>query len=97
MKCSHVVSVTFKPKPAHQSDFAALMQSVKQDLPQVEGCKSVRVLTTQDEAATFTLIEDWDSVEKHASHIEKVVASGVWADIEGMLAEPPISLSLIEL
>lgn len=97
MTTNHTVAVTFKPKPEHLEAFAGAMQSVKTDLPSVNGCKAVRVMTYQDDPSVFMLVEDWESTDLHASHINRLVESGEWAGLEKMLSEQPISIALTQV
>jgi quinol monooxygenase YgiN len=94
MTKTHIVAVTFKPKSEHLTAFTEAMQSVKNELPSVDGCEGVRVMTHHDDPAVFMLIEDWESADKHAAHINNLVASGEWAGLEKMLAEQPTSVIL---
>lgn len=91
------VIVTFKIQPESSSQFSALMRQVRQDLPQVEGCKAVRAFTSHDDPGLFTLLEEWDSVAAHRAHLDAVVASGAWAALESHLAKAPVSCYLREL
>lgn len=97
MTKDHIVMVTFKPKPLHLEAFAGAMQPVKIELPCVDGCKAVRVMTHQDDPSVFMLIEDWESSDKHAVHINRLVDSGEWAGLEQMLAVPPTSIVLTQV
>ena len=94
MTKTHIVAVTFKPKSEHLTAFTEAMQSVKNELPSVDGCEGVRVMTRHDDPAVFMLIEDWESADKHEAHINNLVASGEWAGLEKMLAEQPTSVIL---
>jgi len=97
MKKNHTVCVTFQCKPECAEVFEDLMQSVRTDLPNVAGCQGVRVLRHQDDALTYTLIEDWTEQERHEKHIQGLVASGAWANIEAMLAVAPTSNVAIDI
>jgi len=90
----HIVTVTFKPKSEHLEAFAGAMKTVSSELPSVDGCKAVRVMTHQDDPSVFMLIEDWESSDKHAAHINRLVESGEWAGLEQMLTVPPTSIVL---
>ncbi|WP_269583342.1 putative quinol monooxygenase [Roseibium sp. Sym1] len=85
------VVVQFKALENRQEDFQVLMRSVSKDLPGVAGCRGVEVLQDREDACRFTLVETWDSVEIHKSHIDGLVADGTWAAISGHLAEDPVS------
>ncbi|MEP5267745.1 MAG: antibiotic biosynthesis monooxygenase [Lentilitoribacter sp.] len=94
MTKTHIVVVTFRPKSEHLTAFTEAMQSVKNELPSVEGCEGVRVMTHHDDPTVFMLIEDWENADKHEAHINNLVASGKWAGLEEMLAEQPTSVIL---
>ncbi|MFY0679369.1 MAG: antibiotic biosynthesis monooxygenase [Thalassovita sp.] len=90
----HTVMVTLQPQPKHRSAFADVMHAVQKDLPSVEGCIDVRILTQQDSPDTFILIEDWTSADLHSAHIDRLVAAGDWANLEQMLAQAPSTVVL---
>lgn len=89
MNNEHAVIVTFRAKESELQNFTKLMDSVKNDLPAVEGCNGVRILRQKDDASIFTLIEDWSNQEAHSSHIDGLITSGNWAKIEAMLVDAP--------
>ena len=86
---AHTVLVTFKPKPEYQDKFAHLMQSVKEELPQVDGCLGVVVMSSREEAGVFTVLEDWRDATAHAAQLQRLTQSGDMAHILGMLREAP--------
>ena len=90
MSAIHVI-VTFETKPELASSFASLLERVRQDLPQVNGCRGVQIFTGTGDAPLFTLLEEWDSAECHQHHIAGVVASGAWEEIAAHLAKDPQS------
>jgi quinol monooxygenase YgiN len=89
MTAKHVVIVTFEPEPESAEEFHRLMQSVKADLPTVEGCDGVVVLRHGLAEAQYTLVEEWQSAALHSAHIERMVSSGAWAKLEALLSAPP--------
>ena len=97
MQENHIVTVTFKPKSDQQTAFETVLQSVKTELPKVEGCLGVRVLKHQNDPSTFLLIEDWKTAELHNAHITRLIESGEWAALEQMLSEPPSSNVLVQI
>lgn len=97
MTSTHIVAVTFKPKPEHLETFARAMQSVKTDLPTVSGCESVRVMKHRGDPSVFLLIEDWKNAELHAAHLARLAASGAWAELEQLLSEKPSSIVLSQV
>lgn len=66
-----------------------MLEKVKVDLPKVSGCTDLRVLHSTDDDGTFALYEVWESKAHHLTYIDNMVASGAYALIEAMLAEPP--------
>lgn len=97
MTTSHTVLLTFTVNPGCLEEFQSLLRSIETDLPQVSGCTSVRVLRHEASNATFTVLEDWTSQALHTKHVEGLVASGAWSNIEAMLAEPPAATVLASL
>jgi len=95
MNSTHLL-ITFQARPEAASDFTALLQRVKHELPQVSGCRGVRVFADSSDPCVFTLLEEWESSARHQAHIERVVASGEWARIRAHLAADPVSRSLVE-
>ena len=86
----HVI-VTFETRPELASSFASLLERVKVDLPQVNGCRGVQIFAGTGDVPVFTLLEEWDSAELHQAHIAGVVASGAWGAIAAHLARDPQS------
>ena len=85
------VIVTFNVLPEKRASFIDILNSVKNDLPTIEGCNNVQIYSDKKNNQIFTLVENWDSEEKHQSHISGVVESGDWNVIESHLAEAPKS------
>lgn len=83
--------ITFQAKPEAAADFAAMLAEVKKTLPSVHGCRSVRLFAGHQDACLFSLLEEWESVALHQTHIERVVSSGEWARIRAQLAADPVS------
>lgn len=97
MTKNHIVSVTFKSKLEHSQTFEDVMRSVKTDLPTVDGCNSVRIMRHKDDLLTYTLIEEWTDQKLHEAHIENLITSGAWDNIEAMLSEAPASFILLDI
>ncbi|MDZ7939343.1 MAG: antibiotic biosynthesis monooxygenase [Rhodoferax sp.] len=91
------VIVTFEARPESTTPLSALLSQVRQQLPLVDGCKSVRVLIRRDAPQVFTLVEDWQSTAQHQKHLATVVASGAWDTIAALLAADPVSHTYGEL
>ncbi|HKU36989.1 MAG TPA: antibiotic biosynthesis monooxygenase family protein [Polyangiales bacterium] len=91
------VVVTFKVQASKIDAFRELMDSVKTHLPTVSGCDGVRIMQSVEDPRLFTLVERWDSKEKHRTHIAMLVASGQWERIREYLAAEPLSHYAAEL
>ncbi len=83
------VVVQFKALAEKQAAFEAIMESVKADLPKVPGCLGVSVMQDIDDPCRFTLVETWESQDRHKAHIGKLIADGTWAGIESHLDDQP--------
>lgn len=91
------VIITFETKADASSQFSALLEQLKQDLPKVNGCRAVSVFAASDNPCLFTLLEEWDSALMHKMHIEQVISSGAWERIAVYLAKDPVSHYYSEL
>ncbi|HEV7694595.1 MAG TPA: antibiotic biosynthesis monooxygenase family protein [Hyphomonadaceae bacterium] len=89
--------ITFRAKPEKLGEFADVIRGVKSTLPQIPGCKAVRIHQGTDDPCVFTLVETWESEERHREHIAGLVADGSWADISTLLAGEPESRYYAEL
>lgn len=85
------VIITFTVKPEKRSGFVEILNSVKRDLPTVEGCNGVQIYSDKANESVFTLIENWDSEDAHQKHIAGVVESSGWETIASHLAKDPES------
>ncbi len=85
------VIVNFRVKANCTSDFEALLNTVKTQLPKVEGCLGLSVYQNIEESALFTLVEQWDSQQVHQKHLQSTVESGAWESLEALLTEDPCS------
>ena len=72
------VILTFKIRPDKVESFTSLMKTVKATLPSVPGCLAVKVYRSPNDPLLFTLVETWDSKEKHGKHIQELKDSGQW-------------------
>jgi quinol monooxygenase YgiN len=89
--------ITFRSKPEKLGQFIDIMHSVKATLPHVSGCSAVRVHQGTDDPCVFTLVETWDSEDRHREHIAGLVANGTWAQVARLLASDPESRYYAEL
>lgn len=83
--------VTLVAKPSSMDEIARVMTEVKDYLPKVAGCESVRIVRDLDEPARFTLIESWSSRQEHEAYQRGVAESGGWGHILEHLAADPVS------
>lgn len=83
--------ITFNVADGKLPAFVQIMQQVKSSLPQVAGCKAVRILHSTADEHVFVLVETWESAEAHRAHIENVVRSGGWDHLRAHLARDPVS------
>lgn len=88
---SVIVIVQFKALAEKQAAFQAIMETVKTDLPKVPGCLGVSVMNDIDDPRRFTLVETWESQDRHKAHIESLIADGSWTGIESHLDDQPSS------
>ncbi len=81
--------ITFHAKPDSKEAFLEIMQQVKIELPVVEGCEGVQVMQGVDDPCIFTLFEAWENKEAHQANSQKLMDSGSWDHIVGLLASEP--------
>ncbi len=82
--------ITLKAKKSRLAAFTEIMMQVKTDLPAIEGCKSVRIFKNTRNPCTFSLIETWDSEERHKSHLKEFTRSGGWEHMSLHLTSDPV-------
>jgi len=85
------VIVSFNVKNNMQLAFVTLMDSVKEDLPNVEGCLGVDIYRSLSSLNRFTLVEEWQTQALHQKHLAKLSDDGTWEFISGHLSENPES------
>jgi len=90
-KVNTYLMITFKVKPKKLESFLELIEKVKVDLPQVDGCMGIEVYQSNDDKYTIQFVEIWQSIEQHKKHIEQVVKSGDWDYISAHLENDPLS------
>jgi len=93
----HSVIVTLTAKPEQKSALKKTLRSIQRELPQVDGCLDVRVLSHADKTGCFTLVEDWSSQSQHEAHIQTLTSNGDWAKLEALLREPVLANNYIPL
>ena len=83
--------VTLTAKPESIQEIAGVLENVKDYLPKVEGCQSVRICRAIDDPATFTLIEEWTSRAAHEAYQQGVADEGGWGHFTRHLASEAVS------
>jgi quinol monooxygenase YgiN len=89
--------ISFNVRENSLASFTAVMNAVKTTLPAVSGCRTVKIFNDINNPLAFTLVEEWDSVEVHAKHVQGLKDSGQWALIEKQLATDPVSSYFVEI
>jgi quinol monooxygenase YgiN len=89
--------VTFEASAEKLQAFRQILQQIKADLPQVPGCKAVRIFNSTTNERVFTLVETWESESAHRAHIERVIQTGAWEHIRAHLVTDPLSSYLREV
>ena len=90
------VIITFVAKKEKIEEFNIIMNSVT-DLPKIEGCRAVAVFRSSTDESKFTLIETWESKEKHQAHLNKLTTDGTWDMIASQLSNEPESDYFFEI
>jgi quinol monooxygenase YgiN len=96
-KMSITVVVCYETKKEKREEFEKIMNSVKTDLPKVNGCVSASIFQSATNKNRFTLVETWESKELHQNHIDKLSENGTWDLIVSHLAKDPINDYYIEI
>ncbi len=91
------VIITFVAKKEKIDEFNDMMNSVKTDLPKVDGCRAVVVFRSSTDANKFTLVETWESKELHQAHLDKLTTDGTWDMIASQLSNEPESDYFFEI
>ena len=91
------VSVKFDVKETMIESFIRILESVKKDLPSVEGCQGVIVMRQRGRKNQFSLIESWSNTELHQAHVNRLVEDGSWDLIMTHLNSDPDSAFWVEM
>lgn len=91
------VIVSFEVKNEKVVEFTKILNSVKTDLPKVEGCLGVDVFKSSTVVNRFTLVEEWETKELHQIHLNKLSKDGTWNIIASHLSKDPESDYFIQL
>ncbi len=81
--------ITFQAKEDAIRDLSEVMRQVKTDLPNIEGCEGVQVLRNAVNPSVFTLVEAWESKNRHLENSQKLADSGAWDQIVDLLVSAP--------
>lgn len=82
--------IKFAVKSESQPAFASIMDSVKSDLPTVEGCSGVKIHRGSEDESSYVLLESWASKALHEKHVEGLIDSGAWESIAAHLSDDPV-------
>ena len=82
--------IQFNVKDERLAEFTDIMLGVKQAMTTEAGFEDAYVLNGLDAPNPFILIERWHSKELHLEHFDRIVASGDWKNIRGMLSSAPV-------
>ena len=81
--------IHFEVKTKSLNEFHNIMQNVKQELPNLEACNSVKIYRDNENPEKYTLVENWKSPESHQSHVQELINNGTWEHISNLLEIPP--------
>ncbi len=73
--------INFDVKNECLADFKNILDSVKTELPQTEGCVSVIIYNDMSNENKFTLIETWKGKKHHEDHVRNLIDCGAWDSI----------------
>ncbi len=85
------VIVNFESKAEKTKEFLVILNSVKIELPKVEGCIGVEIFNDLSSEGKFTLLETWRDRELHQAHLSRINKDGTWDMIASHLAQEPKS------
>lgn len=83
------VIVKFVVKEESADNFNTIMNSLKLDLPGVDGCEAVQIYNSLGDPAVYSLVETWQSEDFHKRHIDHLQSSGDWNKISALLEKDP--------
>jgi len=85
------VIIKFNVKSSMITEFVAILNTVKADLPNTQGCQCVDIFRCSSNANIFTLVEKWETAQLHQAHITKLTEDGSWNFISQHLSKKPES------
>jgi len=75
-------------KPELTGDLRDFLISIMPIIKSSEGCESVQLYQSQDDATKFIVIEVWDSVESHQASVKNIPPEKL-SEIRPLLAASP--------
>src|SRR3990170_6300125 len=75
-------------KPELTETLRDFLISIMPMIKSSEGCESVQLFQSQDDATKFIVSEVWDSVESHQASV-KIISPEKLAELRPLLASPP--------
>lgn len=85
---SHFVLVNLISKVNKEDELKKKMLDLKQNLPLVNGCLSVKVFQSSTDLKKFTIVEEWDSEKNHQNHITNISKDDGLKEILDLLEKP---------
>ena len=83
--------ISFEVNNNDLSKFEEILNSVKSELPKVNGCLGVSIYKSSASLNEFTLVETWKTKEDHEKHVDHLVKEGSWETISKLLLSSPKS------
>ena|SRR3990172_6677100 len=75
-------------KPELTETLRDFLISIMPMIKSSQGCESVQLFQSQDDATKFIMIEVWDSIESHQASVKNIPPEKL-AKIRPLLASPP--------
>jgi quinol monooxygenase YgiN len=85
-----VLIISFLVRPEFQMSFKKMASEVKVALVKEDGCTKIDVYQGHQDPKVFTLVEEWETLEKHQDHFKVITKSGAWDKILTQLENPPV-------
>lgn len=81
--------IHFEANDRGLEEFSEIMSGVSAAMQTEPGFVSAVVYYDVDDPNTFVLAEVWETKRDHLAHFDRIVASGEWARINGLLRSEP--------
>ena len=75
-------------RPESIQELREFLISILPGIKESEGCQSVNLYQSEEDAATFIIIEVWDNVESHQASVNNIPAEKL-GEIRPLLATSP--------